>query len=221
MKYKKAVFAVIVSAFLTGCKGYNNQQIIINGKENESSVITTENSLVTSFSEATETQTVATKVEEKVTPTETQPPEPEPAQPVDVMTTEILYDGTHVEKITPDGDKTFSMGSETFNKGFTLTVSSYFNTDETIALFDLKEKYSYITFKAGRTNNSEIADVTLQVYLDGELSQEYSIDAKTPISSFEIPLNNAGYMQLKLKLDGSCYSYVPYGFAEVMLYPAE
>lgn len=141
-------------------------------------------------------------------------------KPVDLMETNILYDGTHMMKITPDGNQTFSMGSNTYNSGFTLTLNSYYN-DDTIALFDLKGKYSSITFKTGRTNNSEIADATLQVFLDGELSQDYSLDAKTPVNSLDISLNNANYMQLVLKLKKSCYSSVPYGFADIMLWPAK
>lgn len=134
---------------------------------------------------------------------------------VDLFETNVLYEGTCYGTFLPTDGKTFSMGSNTYNKGFVIYDDhSLFGEGDGYALFDLQGKYSKMTFDVGRTNEYEKQDVVLKVYLNDEYVEEYSLNAQSPPVQLEIGLNYANNM--KLEITGG--SRVKYGFSNVILY---
>ena len=134
---------------------------------------------------------------------------------IDLFDTDVLYDGTCYETYSPSAGNTFSMGSNTYNKGFVIYDDhSFFGEGDGFALFDLQSKYSKMTFDVGRTNEYEKEDVVLKVYLNEEYVEEYSLDAQSPPISLEIDLKYANSMKLEITGGGR----VKYGFANVILY---
>lgn len=133
---------------------------------------------------------------------------------IDLFNTNVLYDGICYGTFLPSEGNTFSMGSTTYNKGFVIFDDhSLFGDGDGCALFDLQGKYSKISFDVGRTNEYEKQDVILKVYLNGEYSEEYSLNGQSPPISLEINLNYAN--NLKLEITGG--TRVKYGFANVIL----
>mgnify|MGYP005797926809 FL=1 len=134
---------------------------------------------------------------------------------IELFDTDVLYDGTCYGTYSPSDGNTFSMGSNTYNKGFVIYDDhSLFGEGDGFALFDLQGKYSKMTFDVGRTNEYEKQDVALKVYLNEDYVEEYSLDAQSPPISLEIDLKYANSM--KLEITGG--SRVKYGFANVILY---
>lgn len=133
---------------------------------------------------------------------------------IDLFNTNVLYDGVCYGTYLPSEENTFSMGSTAYNKGFVIFDDhSLFGEGDGYALFDLQGKYSRMTFDVGRTNEYEKQDVILKVYLNGEYSEEYSLNGQSPPIFLEINLNYAN--NLKLEITGR--SRVKYGFTNVIL----
>lgn len=131
----------------------------------------------------------------------------------DLFDANVLYGGDEMEVFTPSDGKTFSMGSNTYNKGFILhnPYTSYYEND-VIALFDLQKKYSKMTFDLGRLNGYNIENATLKIFLDGTYTGEIALDGSLPPQSTSIDLNYANSMKLEL-VSGR----VGYGFANIVL----
>lgn len=137
----------------------------------------------------------------------------QPGTKTDLFDTKVLYGGDHCETFIPSDGRTFSMGSNTYNKGFILRnpYSSYFE-NEVIALFDLQGRYSKITFDSGRLNESNVENATLKIYLDGVYTGEFALDGSQPPQLVSIDLNYAKSLKLEL-----VSGYVVYGFANIVL----
>ena len=134
---------------------------------------------------------------------------------IDLFNTNVLYEGNCYRIYSPSDGNSFSMGSNTYNKGFVIYDDhSLFGEGDGYALFDLQGKYSKISFDVGRTNEYEKQDVTLQLYLNGEYITEYNLDAESPPIPLELDLAYANNM--KLLITGG--SRVKYGFTNVILY---
>ena len=134
---------------------------------------------------------------------------------VDLFDTEVLYDGSCYEEYLSTDGKTFSMGGNTYNKGFVIYDDhSLFGEGDGYALFDLQGKYSKMTFNVGRTNDYEKEDVILKVYLNDEYKEEYSLSAQSPPVQLKIDLNYANSMKLEITGGGR----VMYGFTNVVLH---
>ncbi len=132
---------------------------------------------------------------------------------LDLISEEVIYDGKYLTIYKPSDGKTFSMGSDTFNKGFTIGSDNYslFGEGNGYALFDLKGKYSKLNISVARVNRSDlgIEDATLKVYLNGEYDKEYVLSGQKPPTDISIDLNYADNLKLEV-----CGSKIVYGFAE-------
>lgn len=135
---------------------------------------------------------------------------------VDLINENVIYDGKYLRIYKPSDGETFSMGSDTFNKGFTVGSDNYslFGEGNGYALFDLKGKYSKLNISVARVNRDDlgIEDATLKVYLNGEYKTEYSLSGQIPPISITIDLNYANDLKLEV-----CGSKIVYGFAECTL----
>lgn len=134
---------------------------------------------------------------------------------IELLDTNVLYDGVCFGKYLSSDGKSFAMGSGTYNEGFVIYDDhSLLGNGDGYALFDLQGKYSKISFDVGKTNEYEMEDVILKVYLNDKYSTEYSLNAQSPPVALEINLNYAD--SLKLELTGG--SRVKYGFTNAILY---
>lgn len=135
---------------------------------------------------------------------------------VDLIDENVIYDGKYLTIYQPSKGETFSMGSDTFNKGFTIGSDNYsiFGEGNGYALFDLKGKYSKLYINVARVNRSDlgIEDATLKVYLNGEYKTEYSLSGQKPPTAITIDLNYADNLKLEV-----CGSKIVYGFANCTL----
>lgn len=135
---------------------------------------------------------------------------------VDLISANVLYDGKYFDVYQPSEGETFSMGSDTFNKGFTVGSDNYslFGEGNGYALFDLKGKYSKLNISVARVNRDDlgIEDATLKVYINGEYKTEYFLSGQKPPIDITIDLNYANDLKLEI-----CGSKVVYGFANCTL----
>lgn len=131
---------------------------------------------------------------------------------VDLIGEHVIYDGKLLTIYQPSEGKTFSMGSDTFNKGFTVGTDNYslFGEGNGYALFDLKGKYSKLNINVARVNRDDlgIEDATLKVYLNEEYITEYALSGQKPPTPISIDLNYANSLKLEV-----CGSKIVYGFA--------
>ena len=65
------------------------------------------------------------------------------------------------------------------------------------ALWNTNCKYSSMTFSVGHVDKGNEGSTKLEVYLDGELSQEYDLVWDGPIRSLTVPLNYAANVKLQ------------------------
>ncbi len=129
------------------------------------------------------------------------------------------YEVGAYEEYTLRNGKSFNMSGNKYTNGFTLmatydgVLSKY-----THAIFNLNGNYKTMSFDIGHIDGSTMKDVTLQVYLDGKLTEEIDLKAESLVKKMSIDLNNA--MQLKLVIpnfDGGSNERALYGFADIIL----
>ncbi len=136
------------------------------------------------------------------------------AKPIKLVDTDVLYDGVCYKKFTSATGESFSIGSQTYYEGFEIWDDhSLFGDGDGYALFDLQGKYSEISFDVGRTNEYEMQDVTLKVYLNDKFVEDYPLSAQSGHKS--ITINLAYAKNMKLEVTGG--SRVKYGFVNVYL----
>ncbi len=119
--------------------------------------------------------------------------------------------------------ETFSMAGRKYNEGVVLYANVGFLTGNSgaHACFNLEGEFKYLTFKAGLVDNSPtIIDDTLNIYLNGKLTQSITLYATDLPTEYQIELNNC--QELKLELVGrENYNRPAYGFSEMVLYRNE
>lgn len=100
-----------------------------------------------------------------------------------------------------DAKTYFSVGGVKYTEGVYLD-SRYSNN--AYALWNTNLQYKSITFKVGHIDGESENSTKLEVYLDGELSNEYDLAWDGPIQTLTVPLNYAGNVKLALA-GSSCY----------------
>ena len=135
---------------------------------------------------------------------------------IDLISSNVLYDGKYLSIYKPSESETFSMGSDVYNNGFTVGSDnqSLFGEGDGYALFDLKGQYSRLNVSVARVNRNDlgIEDATLKVYINGEYETEYSLSGQKPPMDITIDLNYADNLKLEI-----CGSKIVYGFANCTL----
>ena len=111
-----------------------------------------------------------------------------------LLDTNILYDGVRYSIIPNDDRESLSVGGQIYRKG--VLLDKYY--DDSYILLNLKNDYSKLIFEVGRLDGGEKANVELEVYLDGELANTYSLSSDTPIQTLEVPLGYAGNAQIRM-----------------------
>lgn len=104
----------------------------------------------------------------------------------------------------------FYMSGKGYTNGFTLT---YDDSSPGFAVFNLKGKYSSITFTFGPVDDWNKSN-TLELYSDDELIQSYNIGANDLSKTVTIDTKNANKFEFRMK---NRPDYSMYGFANIKL----
>lgn len=127
---------------------------------------------------------------------------------------DILYNGQVYWKYSTSDDTSFLVGGKEYSNGFAIGCDhSLFGEGDGYVLFNLEGKYNQIEFDVGKTDEYEMQDVTMKLYLNGQMVEQYELSAQTPSKHISFGLNNAE--DLKILLTGG--TLVKYGFYNIIL----
>ena len=110
-------------------------------------------------------------------------------------------------------NETFVMSGKTYTDGFVLNPGTGTNYNAE-ALFNLEGKYTSMSCRIGHIDRSYNYNVTMNVYLDGELSFTRELKYDDVAKTVTIPLNHAEGMKIELTYQDSANTN--YGFAEIV-----
>lgn len=126
---------------------------------------------------------------------------------------DILYNGKVYWKYSSDGEETFTVAGKEYSEGFVIGCDhSLFGEGDGFALFNLDGKYSNLEFDVGKTDDYELQNVTVKIFLDGSLVEKYDLSSEKTTSHISLPLYNA----VEMKILVTCGSRVKYGFCNVV-----
>ncbi len=118
---------------------------------------------------------------------------------------------------------TFTMAGRKYNEGLILypVATLLAGSKNSYASFNLEGQFKYMTFKAGLLDKSpQIMNDTLNIYLDGVLTESIPLLALDLPSGHTVELNNC--RELKFELVGREGTYRPaYGLSEMIVYKNE
>lgn len=124
------------------------------------------------------------------------------------------YDGYNCKYYESSNADTFSLGSDSYNSGFTLNNHTW--EGNSYALFHLKGNYSKMAFDVGKVAGEENFDATMRVYLDNKYSEEYDLSASVAYKHIEIELKYSDSLKIEVFTDNTSHTTV-YGFSNVIL----
>jgi len=118
------------------------------------------------------------------------------------------YDGKRYKVYSSTSGEFLQIGGKKYTNAFSLGETWYSPNMDTMALFRLDGKYNKLSFEIGRVDDAGFTDATLNIYLDGKLTESYDLKAEDLLRAIEIDLNGA--LQLKMELLGGqmCYGVV-------------
>lgn len=126
---------------------------------------------------------------------------------------DILYNGKVYWKFTSTGTNSFTVAGKEYSDGFVIGCDhSLFGEGDGYVLFNLQGNYTKLEFDVGKTDDYEMQDVTVKVFLDGSMTEQYELSSESTLEHIEINLNNA--RDLKILITGG--SRVKYGFFNVV-----
>ena len=134
---------------------------------------------------------------------------------VDVFQSNILYEGSHCKIYRSTDGERFSMAGENYTEGAVLSTDATWDNNA-YGLFNLQGKYTSLLFTIGCMDNAQRIDVTMDIYLDGELAHTYELSSDVPSYNIEIPLNYANSMKLELR-GGGAFDTFFYGITYAVL----
>lgn len=121
---------------------------------------------------------------------------------------DVLYDGYNYNTYkSSEGGTGIKIGGKEYIDAFEL------NGRNSFVLLNLDRKYSVAKFNVGRIDDSDICNCNVKIYLDNNLSGEYTIDAQTPLTPLEVSLGGATTLKIELTSEG----YASYGFVNLEL----
>ena len=124
------------------------------------------------------------------------------------------YEGRVYWTYTSDNSDTITIGGKKYTNAFAIGCDhSLFGEGDGYALFNLNGEYNTLIFDVGRTDEYEMQDVTLNIYLDGKLEDSYELNAESLSKHITLDLDYA--LQLKLEVTGG--SRVKYGFINAVI----
>ncbi len=119
--------------------------------------------------------------------------------------------------------ETFTLVGRKYNEGIVLYANVGFLSGNSGAhtCFNLEGAFKNLTFTVGLLDKTpQIADETLNIYLDGELAESIPLRAMELPQKHTVALNNCN--ELKLELSGASENARPaYGLAEMVVYKGD
>nr|WP_302140948.1 NPCBM/NEW2 domain-containing protein [uncultured Schaedlerella sp.] len=110
---------------------------------------------------------------------------------------DLLYDGKEYKTYkSSDGSERIKIGGREYTDAFRL--GGGYSKDSAFVLVNLERQYSLVNFEVGRVDDTTINNINLRIYLDNNLSAEYTIDAQTPLTPLEINLSGATTLKIEM-----------------------
>lgn len=142
----------------------------------------------------------------------------EKAMPISLMDVCPPYDGTNIKIFNNDSLSSFKIENKVYREGFTLYCSNgVFFKGNGIAKINLEGSYSRLTFNAGKIDGGRDVDGILDVYIDGELVDTFTLDSEGGLQSFEINLSYGSELTFELSPESGS-STPSFGFTNLTLY---
>lgn len=124
-----------------------------------------------------------------------------------------LYNGKVYGKYRATENKSFSVAGKEHFDGFTIGCDhSLFGEGDGYVLFNLDGEFSKMEFDVGKTDNYEIQDVTLKVFLGEDMVKQIDLSGQKSSEHVEVDLNYAN--DVKIMITGG--SRVIYGFYNII-----
>ena len=123
-------------------------------------------------------------------------------------------DHTYNKLIHPVDGVSFSIAGNTYTEGAIFTRESSFH-EVAYGLLNLQGNYSSLQLTIGRIDGSSKTDISLEIYLDGELSNSYAVSSDSTTVDLSIPLNYAN--SLKMQLTPTNSDVYEYGIINAIL----
>ena len=118
-----------------------------------------------------------------------------------------LYDGSNLKEYMTVSGKDITEGIMLQDRSGVSSTASY-------ALWNTDLKYSTMTFTVGHVDGTETDNATLEVYLDGELSNSYDLKWDGAPQSITVPLNRAANVKM-LVVKSEFHSQAGYGIYDI------
>lgn len=107
--------------------------------------------------------------------------------PYQVSDQSQIFDGS-------DPKKHMSIKGKTVNEGVYLKLE--WGKGESYAMWNTDLKYDSMTFTVGHVDGTQERDLTMDVYLDGEIADSYELPWDGQAQTFTIPLNRAANVKV-------------------------
>lgn len=109
------------------------------------------------------------------------------------------YDGQQYELHRQTEGKHIVIGGNKYTNAISFWTNWWSRLPKANVLFNLDGKYKSCSFEIGRIDGSEKEDVTLNIYLNGNLEKTYDLSAETVKQKIDINLKNA--LNMKIEFD--------------------
>lgn len=107
--------------------------------------------------------------------------------PYQVSSQSQIFDGS-------DPKKHMSIKGKTVNEGVYLKLE--WGKGESYAMWNTDLKYDSMTFTVGHVDGTQERDLTMDVYLDGEIANSYELPWDGQAQTFTIPINRAANVKV-------------------------
>lgn len=102
------------------------------------------------------------------------------------------YQDNYIDYYTTANGESVTLAGQKYTNGIRLRNRSY----DSFALFNLNGKYKTLSFTLGHIDGAEMYTSTYQIYLDGRLAGEYTVDPENLPQQYELDLNYALTMKI-------------------------
>lgn len=117
----------------------------------------------------------------------------------------LVYDGDdyYISGID-DGGNDIKIGGNSYYSGLELAV----NGNCGFALANLGKKYTHLSFEVGRMDEEPIVGAKLTIFKDGEVYQNYEIDAEKTLTAIDFDITDTDILKIQLDSDFAEYAIV-------------
>lgn len=114
------------------------------------------------------------------------------------------YQYNDVTEYLRTSENTFNVAGNEYNEG--MVFYAWYSTGKAQTLWNLDGKYDSFSFTVGKVDGTTAADATIDVYIDGVLSEKLSIPASSSGKKFNLELNGAKQLRFVFYHTGHYYN---------------